>query len=301
MWDSLFAAAETTDLESSLGSWGVRTVAVASILIVGLLLYSARQKRMKNKKKKALFGSITGVIVLTTVFLFATTIYINSISDSRGPVHWHTDIEFWACGTEVELRDPKGALSNKIGSPTYHEHNDKRIHLEGVVVKKEYDASLEKFMDVTGGEISTERLIIPTNQVFEENEPDGDAVSGPLDAKQYHKELNSGWVIDVSNGQTCGDEPAEVQAFVYTYNKDNDTYSQTKLADPARYIMRDESVVPPGDCVIVEFAPPMEKTDKLCLQFGIRDNARCEAYSGGVHNDKLCTIYEVDTTSGGTN
>jgi hypothetical protein len=298
-WERLLAITSTTepDLEATLATWSIRVVGVTSLLVVTLLIYASRQKRMKNKKKKTLFVSIVSLIMASTIFLFGTTIYINMISDSKGPVHWHSDIEFWVCDTEVELRDPTGFLSNKIGSATYHEHNDKRIHLEGVVVDKEYDASLEKFMVVTNGLITDTRLAIPTNQDFVEDDPDGDPVGDSSAIKKYHTELDSGWVIDVNNGDTCGEEVAEIQVFVISYNKNNDTYSQRKVADPKSYTLRDESVVPPGDCVIVEFAPRMDRTDKLCLQYGIRDTNRCEIFSGKEKNDKLCTIYE--TTAGG--
>jgi hypothetical protein len=294
----LFASATETDLEAVLASWGIRVVGVASLCIVLLLIYASRQKRMKNSKKKILFVGITTLIAATTVFLFGATIYLNSVSYSKGPVHWHSDIEFWACGSEVELRDPIGLLSNKIGSATYHEHDDKRIHLEGVVVDLEYDASFEKFMTVTKGLVTDGQLVIPTNENYVEDDVDGDQVADAARIKQYHKKLDSGWVIDVRDGAMCGNEPSEVQMFVYSYDKDSESYSQRKVDDPRRYTLRDESVVPPGDCVIVEFAPSKTRTDKLCAQYGVRDNKRCEEFSGGKRNEKLCTIYETTTKEG---
>ena len=68
-------------------------------------------------------------LTLSTGILIGSTIYLNTNSDSGGPVHWHADIEFWACGNEIELRDPTG-FSNKIGTGTLHEHDDHRIHLD---------------------------------------------------------------------------------------------------------------------------------------------------------------------------
>jgi len=287
------------DLEAKLASYSVKLVGICSILVVLLVLYSARQKRMKNTKKKTLFFSISSLILVTTVFLFGSTIYINTISDSKGPVHWHTDIEFWACGTEIELRDPVGALSNKIGSATFHEHNDKRIHLEGVVVNREYDSSLEKFMDVTGGEISNGKLTIPTNFDYVESDVDGDSPAGDsTQLRQYVRELDSGYAMELMDGMQCNGVASEVQVYVYSYDMKSDTYSQSKLSDPKSYTMRDQSIVPPGDCVIVEFGPKSGRTDKLCLQYGVRDKEKCGRYSGTEGGGKLCTMYEKVNTGG---
>lgn len=292
-WESLYILASTgeNDLEATLSSWSIRVVGIAALIIVSLLVYSSRQKRMKNSKKRGLFAGIVSAIVMTTVFLFGSTIYLNTVSDSGGPVHWHSDIEFWVCGTEVELRDPKGALNNKIGTATYHEHNDKRLHLEGVVVDEEYDASLEKFMKVSGGDLTDSKIIIPTEKSIIEDDPDGDVSFEDAESlREFYREYTSGSVLELSNGQSCNGSPSETQVFVYSYNKEDNTYTQTKLADPKRYTMRDESVVPPGDCVIVEFGPARDATDKLCLQYGIRDKDNCEKYSDGERSDKLCTM-----------
>ena len=60
----------------------------------------------------------------------------------------------------------------------------------------------------------------------------------------------------------------EMQVFAYRVNPDN-TYSQTKLADPATYVMAPESQVPPGDCIIFEFDTPKPRTNKLCRSFKV--------------------------------
>ncbi len=116
---------------------------------------------------------------------------------------------------------------------------------------------------------------------------------GPLMAQD-----DDGPVLKLANGSvSCGGLPAELQVFVYRAGE-NDTYTQTKLDDPASYIMRDESVVPDGDCVIVEFDQLKESTDKLCLQYGIRDSVRCEAFGVTPYNPDLCKLKLV--TAGGS-
>lgn len=296
----------SADLEQRISSLSLRVVVVASIILVAAtllaLIYSKRFKWLKLP----LFLTFATVIIGSTLFLLGGTVYLNVKAESKGPVHWHSDIEFWACGSEIELRDPQGFLSNKIGSTTYHEHNDKRIHLEGVVVRKDTDASLEKFMQVTGGYINKSGIAIPLNKDettwFASGEKtDGDMQLPPqVDSfRQFVKETDKGPVLELKNGQSCDDRSiGELQAFVYRYDKVDKTYTQEKLADPSKYVMRDESVVPPGDCVIVEFDAKKARTDKLCEQYGLRDNKRCESFGVKEQNPELCSITQVPTGGG---
>ncbi len=253
---------------------------------------------------------------MPTFILFGSTIYLNVTSDSKGPVHWHTGIEFWSCGAEVELRDPTGFLSNKVGTSTYHEHNDKFIHLEGVVIDREEDSGLQKFMRVTGGYLEKDRIGIPINDSEDtwfvtdhnDNKVDGDEqrpenFSIATGAGEWVSGSEKGKVLELVNGRTCSgsdEDPAEVQVFVYTFNEENDTYSQRKLEDPTDYVMRDKAILgPPSDCVIVEYDSPKEKTDKLCQQYGVKDKERCVEFGVSSFNEELCYIEEVVTTSGG--
>ena len=275
----------------------------ALLLIIFVVIATNLNKKPKKQQKKVkrpLFGAIVLATIIPTVVLFSATIYLNTTSDSKGPVHWHADIEFWACGQELELRDPIGMLSNKIGSPTFHEHNDKRIHLEGVVVDKEYDASLGKFMHLTGGDISKDGITVPIEPSVFENEKDGDNYAQDLSVLQnyVHKDVNGRTVIELKNGDMCSDQKAELQAFVYRFDGKSDTYAQRKLTDASAYIMRDEAVVPPGDCVIVEFAASKERTDKLCEQYGVRDVARCKEFGVENPSPKLCKVREVNNEGG---
>jgi len=176
--------------------------------------------------------------VLSTAYLAFSTINLNVTSSSGGPVHWHADFEIWNCGTEVNLKDPTGAWSNKIGTATLHEHNDKRIHLEGVVVERT-DASLGRFFQVVGGEINSQFAIVPTNE-------------GPL---------------KLINGQSCNGKPAALQVFAYRVTGKN--YRQEKVANPESFIIAPQSQVPSGDCIIVEFDNPKSKTDKLCRSYQV--------------------------------
>ena len=293
-------ASTTGDLEGDVKALSMRVILYATLILVILLVVSALVvKREKFKHfKLPLFVAIAATIILPSLLLVGSTVYVNVKSESKGPVHWHTDYELWVCGQEIEHRDPYEFLSNKIGTSTYHEHDDKRIHLEGVVVELDYDASLEKFMKVTEGEITNDSLTIATNENYVENDTDGDIPrNDPEIIKQFIEyDENGRPLVKVTNGQTCVEEegPAEVQAFLFRYEKADDTYTQTKLAEPARYIMRDESIVPPGDCLIIEFDAPKPSTDRLCQQYGVRDAERCTEFGVSEFNPDLCNIRQTE-------
>jgi hypothetical protein len=290
------------DLETTINQLSMTTVGIGSVLLI-LLVFAAiamskRKGKNKNKGKLPVFLGIAVVTIVTTLVISGGTVFLNLNSYVGGPVHWHADTEFWVCGNEMELRDPQGVLSNKIGSPTLHEHNDKRVHLEGVPITSE-DASLGKFMRVIGGELTDDTLVIPLNKtkLFEngQNEQDGDGNTTPapelvdrfLEDDGEHKRAK------MTTGQRCGDQPADMQVFVYQADKASKTYKQVKLNVPADYAISHYGDVPAGDCVIFEFGPARDRTDKLCRQFGIRDTQHCERFGVKPHERSICEYKEV--------
>ncbi|MEM6998050.1 MAG: hypothetical protein AAF413_04030 [Patescibacteria group bacterium] len=311
----IFAAG--SDLEGTLTGIGLRTVGIAAIVLVVLLIIAANTKDRYPKSKLPLFSLITGVITLSTLYLFVSTIYLNVVSDTGGPIHWHAEIEYWACDAELEVKDPYKFASNKIGSPVLHEHNDKWIHHEGVVVSIKDDATIGHFMETIGGSLSATRFTLPVNDdQLIENDTDGDQTSDEHVAElqtRVRKTDQDISIIEIDNSQGCGEENAEVQVYVYQFNKDNDTYKQIKLEpgielvqrtkdDPnaltelesaAAYIYADESQLPPGDCIIVEYGPRRAFTDKLCSQYGLKDVDRCVEFGVSEFNEKLCNIRDV--------
>lgn len=289
------------DLEHHIASLSRNIVIWAAILLAVLVIASVFLKERVPKLKPWLFGALAATLIIPTFFLIGSTIYLNVKSESGGPVHWHAGIEFWACGTELELRDPTGFLSNKIGTNTYHEHNDKFIHLEGVVVRKSEDASLGKFMRVVGGSLHENGIGVPLNEdkstwVVQGDARDGDkqGALSPEELSRYVTHSPDGPVAQLNSGGSCGDQPADLQVFVYSFDKENNTYSQRKLDDPAGYVIRDESSLgPPSDCIIFEFDTPRSHTDRLCEQYGIRDAERCVEFGVKEHDPKICDIREV--------
>lgn len=183
-----------------------------------------------------IFISMLLVIIGNTFYLASSTIYVNAKSITNGPVHWHADFEVWDCGKEIELVDPKPPLG-EIGSPLLHEHNDKQMHVEGVVFDKK-DISLSAFFRIVGGDLDSDYLKMPTNQE----------------------------VVERRTGDLCPDgTQGSLQIFLYKAG----SFNQQKMTDLENYLMTPEQKVPPGDCIIVEFGPLKEQTDKLCQSYQV--------------------------------
>ena len=212
---------------------------IAGGILLGVGVLALLFKNASEKIKYWLFGAVVAVAILNTIYLAGSTIYLNQTSQTGGPVHWHADYEVWNCGELVELKDPAG-LSNKVGTEVVHEHNDNRVHIEGVILEK-HDASIGHFFDVLGGDLEKGHMALPTE--------DG--------------------LLDMEDGKGCPDgQEASLQVFVYQTK--GDSFSQQKLINnPQDYIISPFGQVPPGDCIIIEFGPQKDKTDKLCAFYKV--------------------------------
>lgn len=199
---------------------------VALFVVFLTILVLLLEGKFKENHKTLLFYLFVIPVMASTLYLGAHTVYENIQSETGGPIHWHADYQVWACGERLDLIDPTG-LKNKIGSPLFHEHNDDRIHVEGTVMHLE-DIDLGSYFEVIGGELNEQVLVYPT-------EGKG--------------------IVEYSSGETCPNgEVGEVQVFV----------NGKKQQDFANYLMYPHALVPPGDCIIVEFGPGKETTDKIC-------------------------------------
>lgn len=233
-------------IEETVTNTSVLIIGIATVILAVLAGISLLSKKLSETFKKIIFSLIILTVIIPTVYMSVTTVYLNMISSSKGPVHWHADTEIWACGKELDIKDPTG-LSNKVGTATLHEHNDKRIHLEGIVLEPK-DASLGKFFSVIGGNLNESSMTVPTTK--------GD--------------------LTYRNGQTCPDGTSgTLQVFIFKTN-DEGYYSQQKITNPQDYIMAPEQTVPAGDCVIIIFGQEQARTDQLC-----------RSYKAAVQNGKL--------------
>lgn len=223
-----------------------------SLIAAGLLLFltvlSIILRQRGAALKYLLFGGIVLVVLINTIYLIGSTVYLNQLSQTSGPIHWHADFEIWHCGQAVNIKDPEG-FSNKVGEAVTHEHNDKRMHFEGVLLNLN-DASLKHFFKALGGDMDNQHLTIPTNQ----------------------------GTLKLQDGDVCpnGDR-ARLQVFVY--QTQNNIYSQQKIANPQNYIISQHSNVPAGDCVIVEFGLNKDQTEHLCQSYLVAKEA------GKIHGD----------------
>lgn len=227
-----FASGNT--LEQTINETSLKLVFGTSVIVAIVFLLVFLTKNKESLKKLFFFAIITPVI-LTSLFLIGSTIYLNQVSETKGPVHWHADFEIYDCGTPVDLVDPVG-LSNKIGTPTFHEHNDGRVHVEGVVLDME-DVSFNSFVTVIGGKITDESIQLPTTK-------------GSLDR---------------STGDACPDGSlGEWNVFLYSVEGKNISRERLELSELREHILSPEGSVPPGDCIIMEFGEYKTRTEHLC-------------------------------------
>ncbi len=279
-----------TDLSRNISDLSIAVVSAAVVLLMFLVVAAVITHQRWPKFKGPLFTLIVLVTVVTTFTLGGVTVAHNVNSPTAGPVRWGADYQLWACGNQLDLRDPRGLLGDRIGTPTLYEKNDGRIHYDGTADSLPDDASLGKFMQVVGGEISDSSLVVPLN--------DDSGFIGtpatPQNVEGYITTDRDGISARFVDGQNCGTEKAEVQAFVYSYSEATKTYTQTKLSHPANYELSHNTASPPGDCVIVEFAPRKDKTDRLCPSYNARDYDRCTQF--GVPADQVgrCDIRELN-------
>lgn len=196
------------------------------IAILVLILSILFHKNFAETHKKFAFSLVAIPVVFASLYLVASTIYLNINSVSQGPVHWHADYQVWVCNERLDLADPKG-LVNRIGSPTLHGHDDDRIHIEGTVMSFE-DVNLKSFFRKIGGELEKGHLIYPTNDK----------------------------IVNVKNGDSCPDGSiGNLKVYV----------NGERVYNFEDYVIYPSALVPPGDCVIIIFdGSDSNKTNLIC-------------------------------------
>ena len=237
---------EEERLDEKLHSLQVPIITIGSIIVAFFVITSLMFPKETKKYKKLFFLAIIIPIIISTLFLAGSTIYINIISETKGPIHWHADFEIWNCNEKLDIIDPTG-LSNRVGTPVYHEHNDDRVHVEGTVVEL-HDVHLSEFFNVIGGELTQTSFKLPTNN----------------------------GLLEVNNQDLCNGQEGKLQVFVYQITNAHDTqssnfiYRQIKLDNFEDYVLSPYVNVPPGDCIIVEFSEEKDSTDKLCETYEVQ-------------------------------
>lgn len=236
---------EEIDFDSNLKSNSINYILITSLIAVISIIAITFTKDKTDKLKWLFFLAIIIPIVLTTAYMASSTIYLNLISETKGPVHWHADYEIWNCGEKIELIEPEG-LSNRIGTPVFHEHGDSRMHVEGVVVDTA-EVDLHNFFEVIGGSLTNDYLSVLTDER----------------------------IIEISNGNLCNGNSGKLQVFLYKIKNPEDTknwkFEQQKLNNFEDYILSPYSRIPPGDCIIIEFGEEKERTDHICETYKVAE------------------------------
>ena len=217
-----------------LRDFSVRVANGAGALLALLTVITLAVKPQEEAVKTTLFSLMVLAAAGPTIYFAVSTVYLNMASETKGPVHWHADFQIFACGQELSPPTPKGFLSNKVGTPILHEHVDRRIHVEGVVVHKS-EVSLARFFEMQGGVLAEHSFTVPTEE----------------------------GLITYENGDRCPNGTTGAwQTFLYT--TEGKLVTQRKLSPYTEYVLSPEKNVPPGDCIILEFGPEKSRTDALC-------------------------------------
>jgi hypothetical protein len=231
------------DIGDYLKSTSLNYLIITSIIILVLVLLSIYGREKSESAKAFLFLGITIPTLLSTIYLAGSTVYINQISETQGPVHWHADYEVWNCNEKIDLVKPKG-ISNRVGSPLFHDHGDNRIHVEGVVIDKR-KVDLHSFFETIGGNLETGIMEIPTDKK----------------------------TLIINDGDSCNGYQGKLQVFLYRIKNPEDVknwvFEQLKLESFEKYILSPHSNIPPGDCIILEFDSEKEKTEHICETYRI--------------------------------
>lgn len=230
-------------LDESIRQNTLRAVFAGSAFLAAFVAAAVLVKRKKGKPKPVvlhfLFWPIIAVIVAVTAYVAGSTIYLNVVSETGGPVHWHADFEVWKCGEQHQLGDPEG-FSNRVGETVLHEHNDNRMHIEGVVVDYR-DVSIGSFFRSVGGELHDGQLELPTNH----------------------------GLAKMKDGDSCGDSAGTLQVFVWK-TVDGRAAQEKLTGNYEDYVPSSYGNIPPGDCVIFEFDSEVrEKTERICESYEV--------------------------------
>ena len=216
----------------------IRVATAAVGFLIFLVMLAIWWAGDNENAKKGIFILMVITVLLPTIYFVVSTLRVNFASPYGGPVHWHADFKIFACGTELDPPIPEGRFSNKTGTSVLHEHEDRRMHVEGVVVD-DNEISLSNFFGSSVGELVGGRFKAPTG------------------AQSF---------IEYSDGDTCSNSEQGVwNVFLYETGG-TDIAHQRKLSidEYPDYVLSPYQEAPPGDCIIFEFGPEKDVTQQIC-------------------------------------
>ncbi|MBY6293975.1 hypothetical protein GLU60_01145 [Nanohaloarchaea archaeon H01] len=197
----------------------------ATVILTAVSIY--REEELNLKDKNIMMNGFILALLIPSFYAAGAFVHQSQTSWSGGEIHWHADFEVIVqeggeyrqldlidpgqfCKTTTHESELMCELNDRTGSTKYHEHNDDRIHLEGIFKERE-DATLAAFFETFDGELSDERLIFPTN-----NRTVQKVENGETPKVLVHKGVggNRGWCAiaetgDVTEEDICTTETGE--------------------------------------------------------------------------------------------
>jgi hypothetical protein len=158
----------------------VPVMQIATVALVFLTAEALRKEGdMTLHDKNVLMNAFIVVILGASFFTTAAFVHLSQTSWSGGEIHWHADYEVLVADGEGELErldlidpgefcethkegDYMCKVNDRTGITKFHEHNDNRIHLEGIFQERE-DATLAAYFETFNGTLTSSKLVYPTN------------------------------------------------------------------------------------------------------------------------------------------
>lgn len=161
---------------------------ISTFVLAAISFY--REKELTLRDKNLLMNGLLVAVLVPSLYTAGAFVHQSQTSWSGGEIHWHADYEVIVEENgeynQLDLIDPTNfcegtnhesstmcSLNDRTGSTKYHEHNDDRIHLEGIF-KERKDATLSAFFDTFGGRLTNTELVYPTNDRIVENAEGGE-------------------------------------------------------------------------------------------------------------------------------
>lgn len=235
----------------------VFVVATCAILLL-LTIFAIRQK---NPSYKLPLFVCFSVLIGGTSLTLATS-GINLVANSpTGPTDRQSDVSFWLCDRELNLRSYPAYSQNYLGSPVRFTKNDV-FYYQGIPTSQS-DMELGTIADDLNGYLSNASMVLPLKekQPFKDGLPIGDL-------QKFINTRKDGIYSNAVSNTSCNDNQfAEVQLFEFIYDPISQDFKQRKIDQVSSYVLSDNQTNIPT-CILVEFAPSKDKTDKFCKSMG---------------------------------
>ena len=233
-------------------------VMIGSILAVFVLMWVASYAHHRyHFTKKAFYGVLATIVASTTTVLLIININLLAASSSNSIERRSGHIVFDICKQQVPIRSGQ-LFSDSVGNGRQKIFENNRIEYNGYVTDVPADLSLGAFIQAAGGTLSSNVLTLPYSKEVE-SELAGSAILAQFSRTNPMGER----YLELQSGTSCDVYPSMLSVFVYRYNESTDSYTQERLSQPDRYVLSPQSIEN-GDCIVVIFGDPSEKTTLRC-------------------------------------